>query len=318
MVLLIRDLLRSHCRFLHIYGRNIPSNIPLPPYITCKTDSVPSSIPVQNDLNVVDCQRAGAVVRQIFEALEKFIKPGLSTQDIDDFVFDQCMNRLVYPSPLGYRGFPKSVCTSVNEVACHGIPEKSQTLNLGDIISVDISVYNGSVHGDACHTFVVGIGQKISDSDSKIVGRIKTATYLCTVAEKCRDAGISVCGPNALYSSIAEAITKCADAFHCRVVAGICGHGIGSFLHGPPEIVHSIHEYASQPLARMLPGHIFTVEPCIALSSSKFRGRFKSSTRYAVPVILEDGWTIVTSDRALTAQFEHTISITNQGCIILT
>ncbi|CAH8872273.1 unnamed protein product [Trichobilharzia szidati] len=314
MVLLIRNLLRNNIRHLHIYGRSIPSYIPLPPYITCKTDPTPTSIIVHNEHSLQELKRAGAVVRQIFDALKGYITAGLSTQDIDDFIFDQCLNKSVYPSPLGYRGFPKSVCTSVNEVVCHGIPEKSKILNPGDIISVDISVYNGYAHGDACQTFVVGLDDQLYHSDSETVGRMKTATYLCTVAKKCLDAGVSVCGPNALYTSIAEAITNCANAFQCRVVAGVCGHGIGSFLHGPPEIVHSIHESVSQPLVRMLPGHAFTVEPCIALSSTKF----KSNTRFAIPVVLEDGWTVVTSDRVLTAQFEHTISITDKGCTILT
>ncbi|CAH8589632.1 unnamed protein product [Schistosoma turkestanicum] len=213
---------------------------------------------------------------------------------------------------------PRSVCTSVNEVVCHGIPKESQVLKLGDIMSVDISVYNGYVHGDACHTFVVGLDNHSDYSNSEAAERIKTAVYLCTVAQKCRDAGISVCGPNALYTSIAEAVTKCADAFQCRVVVGVCGHGIGQFLHGPPEIVHSIHELASQPLARMLPGHTFTVEPCISLPPNKSEVRFKRNTSFAVPVILEDGWTVVTSDKALTAQFEHTIAITNEGCLVLT
>ncbi|KAK4475837.1 hypothetical protein MN116_001088 [Schistosoma mekongi] len=312
------NLLKAHSRSLHICGRNIPSNIPLPPYITQKTDILPSTVEVLSGRNISECKRAGALIRQIFDALEGFIIPGLSTQDVDDFVFDQCIKKSVYPSPLGYKGFPKSVCTSVNEVVCHGIPKKSQILNLGDIISVDISVYNGHVHGDSCHTFVVGVDSQLDYPDLEIVERIKTAVYLCTVAKKCRDAGISVCGPNALYTSIAEAVTKCADAFQCQVVVGVCGHGIGPFLHGPPEIIHSVHELPSQPLARMLPGHTFTVEPCISLPPSNSGVKFKRNTNFAVPVVLEDGWTVVTRDNSLTAQFEHTISITNEGCIVLT
>ncbi|KAH9589987.1 TBC1 domain member 31 [Schistosoma haematobium] len=302
-MVLSRALLKINGRFLHIYGRDIPSKIPLPPYITKKVDLTLSTVAVQSERNINEYKRAGSLIHQIFNDLEKFIRPGLSTQDIDDFVFNRCLSKSVYPSPLGYKCFLSSVCTSVNKVVCHGIPKESQILKLGDIMSVDISVYNGYAHGDICHTFVAGVDSHSDYCDLEAGAQIKAAVYLCTVAQKCHDAGISVCGPSAPYTPIAEAVTKCADAFQCPFMVGEWGHGIGPFLHRPPKVVHSTHESAYQPLARMLPRHTFTVEPCISLPLNKSRVKFERNTSFAVPVILEDGWTVVTSDKALRAQF---------------
>ncbi|VDP18059.1 unnamed protein product [Schistosoma margrebowiei] len=260
-----------------------------------------STVAVQSERNISKYKRAGSIIHQIFNDLKKLIRPGLSTQDIEDFVFNRCLSKSVCPSSLGYKGSPRPVCTLVNKVVCHGIPKESQILKLGDIMSVDISVYNGYVHGDVCHTFVASVDSHSDYCDLEAGAQIKTAVYLCTVAQKCRDAGISVCGPNALYTPITEAVTKCADAFQCPVMVGEWGHGIGPFFHGPPKLVHSTHELAFRPLVCMLPRHTFTVEQCISLSLNKSRVKFERNTSFAVPVILVNGWTVVTNDKALRA-----------------
>ncbi|KAF5403023.1 Methionine aminopeptidase [Paragonimus heterotremus] len=253
-----------------------------------------------------------------------FLKPGLSTQDVDDFVFDRCMSKRVYPSPLGYHGFPKSVCTSVNEVACHGIPSSQQLLLPGDLLSIDISVYTeNGVHGDACRSYVLKPEAGYSSGACPSSGRNKLAVFLCSVAKSCRDAGIAICAPGTPYTEIARAVSSTADRNGCRVVAGIRGHGVGTFLHGPPDIIHSVHEISlfstDESMGQMKEGHVFTIEPCIALAVSNISDQKDgTSLSPACPTILQDGWTVVTSDQTLTAQFEHTIVITSTGHSILT
>lgn len=216
----------------------------------------------------------------------------------------------------------RSVCTSVNEVACHGIPSSSELLQPGDLISVDISIYTGQAHGDACRSYVIyaSNGQLLNSDNYK--KRVRIAQFLCDVAQLCCEAGASICAPNVPFRDIAHVISMAADNHGCRVVAGIRGHGIGKFLHGPPEILHSVFEL---PLASpassgvMQTGNVFTIEPCIALADpyavKPEDGCFQMP---ATLVVAEDGWTVTTTDRALCAQFEHTIEITDVGNIILT
>lgn len=315
--MIIKQLIRG----LHLFGRELPSHIPIPEYIHKAHLNIPATAPIQSDLLIADAKTAGGIVREIFTAVEGFIRPGLSTQAIDDFVFNYCVSKSVYPSPLGYRGFPKSVCTSVNEVACHGIPNQSQILCPGDLLSVDVSIFTGRVHSDACRSYVVE-SHRNSKSTSYSTGLdtvcIRNARFLCQVAESCRDAGVNICAPGRPFEAIATAISNAAERHGCRVVVGIHGHGIGSYFHGPPEILHSIHElphFNNHIKMTMQPGHIFTIEPCIALQT---RGPVRWKSKIAKPVLLNDGWTIVTTDRALTAQFEHTVLIVDNGHLVLT
>uniref|UniRef100_A0A183ASL8 Methionine aminopeptidase n=1 Tax=Echinostoma caproni TaxID=27848 RepID=A0A183ASL8_9TREM len=316
-----RALQTQKCN-LFLFHRAVPSSVCAPPYVTNDSLHAPPRPVVHNSDELNELRYAGSVVRQIFRELELRLKPGWTTQDIDDFVFERCCSKRVYPSPLGYHDFPKSVCTSVNEVACHGIPSSSEVLQPGDLISVDISIYTGRAHGDACRSYVIyaSDGQVVDTKNYK--KRVKTAQFLCDVAQLCCEAGVSICAPNVPFRELAQVISMVSDNHGCRVVAGIRGHGIGKFLHGPPEILHSVYELPMASPASagvMRTGHVFTIEPCIALAdpyaAKPEDGCFQVP---ASPVIAEDGWTVTTADRALCAQFEHTVEITDTGSSILT
>lgn len=216
----------------------------------------------------------------------------------------------------------RSVCTSVNEVACHGIPSESKILHTGDLLSVDISVFNGRAYGDACRSYVIPgetVTVKQTPDSSSHTTQPFNAHALCAISKECCEAGISVCAPGVPYSAIAAAVTARASKHHCRVVAGIRGHGIGECLHCQPDVIHSVDELTQlgEGISDqvMKPGHVFTVEPCIANSLSSST---ESTVDFILPTILSDGWTVVTTDRSLTAQFEHTVLITETKCEILT
>ena len=227
------------------------------------------------------------LAREILKGAGEMVQPGVTTEHIDQYVFNACISNDAYPSPLNYRGFPKSVCTSVNNVVCHGIPD-DRSLTSGDIINIDITVFIHGVHGDCSETFLVG------DVD-------QTGTRLVEVAKECRDVGVSVCGPDTEFRKIGQEIEKYALSKGFQVVPAFTGHGIGSYFHGPPDIFHQTNSYPG----KMKPGMTFTVEPAIS------EGGFHI-------VILEDGWTAVTEDNSRSAQFEHTVLITEHGVDILT
>ncbi|KAL7058111.1 hypothetical protein AAHC03_016486 [Spirometra sp. Aus1] len=253
----------------------------------------------------------GKRVRTLLDCLELLIVPGTSTAEIESFVVDFCLKHSLYPSPLGYNGFPSTVCTSVNEVAIHGLPSKDCILRADDLISVDVSLYDGQVHGDACVTFLVPGESRLRSAPTGI-------SDLLHCAQKCCQAGVSACGPGVPYRCIAEAVSQAAlSCGHFRVVAGINGHGIGTYLHGPPDICHCIYEERPDDHGVMCPGHIFTVEPCIAApSASADEGAVESYV--ALPFTQPDGWSVRTSDHALTAQFEEMVLITDDGYDLLT
>ncbi|KAG5443464.1 Methionine aminopeptidase 1 [Clonorchis sinensis] len=321
----------TSCRFhpfartLKLCGRDIPSSIIPPPYVLNEKVTVPNVPLVHSSESIEQLRHAGSIVHQLFEELRQFLKPGLTTQDVDNFIFAACIAKHVYPSPLGYCGFPKSVCTSVNEVACHGIPSVEQSLRAGDLLSVDISIFTGTVHGDACRSYVLSDASDHVDvlhSDpSKYDPETDPARFLCAVAENCCAAGTRICLPGTPYAEIATTICKVADLYGCSVVPGIRGHGLADFLHGPPEIIHSVNELRStdtETLGCMKSGHVFTIEPCLALSKSTDGRKNRYCPSPVHPVVLDDGWTVVTLNRSLTAQFENTVLITDSGHDVLT
>ncbi|XP_040213686.1 methionine aminopeptidase 1D, mitochondrial isoform X2 [Rana temporaria] len=212
---------------------------------------------------------------------------GMTTEEIDAFVHENIISRNAYPSPLGYGGFPKSVCTSVNNVVCHGIPD-SRPLEDGDIINIDVTVYSGGYHGDTSETFLVG---NVDEDGKKLVG----------TARRCRDEAIAACKPGAPFSVIGNTISRIAEENKLQVCPQFIGHGIGSFFHGHPEIWH----HANVNHMEMEEGMAFTIEPIIMEGSPDFR-------------ILKDKWTAVSLDKKRSAQFEHTIIITSLGAEILT
>ncbi|MBF0436056.1 MAG: type I methionyl aminopeptidase [Magnetococcales bacterium] len=220
--------------------------------------------------------------------IESHVVDGITTQEINDICHNFIIDHGAIPSPLNYRGFPKSICTSVNQQVCHGIPGK-RVLKSGDIVNVDITTYYNGFHGDTSKTFHVG---QPTPKGLKI----------CQVSKECLDAGIRAVAPNARLGDIGWAIEQVAQAHRCSVVREYCGHGIGREFHEEPAVLH----YGRPNTGAVLkPGMIFTIEPMINLGKPEIRH-------------LPDRWTVVTRDHSLSAQFEHTILVTETGCDVLT
>jgi len=218
----------------------------------------------------------------------KMLRPGMSTDEINTFVHEDTVRRGAIPSPLNYHGFPKSVCTSINEVVCHGIPS-ARTLNEGDIINVDITSFFNGFHGDTSATFYIG------EPSSE-------AKHVTEVARRSLELGIAEVRDGARIGDIGAAIQEFAEGQSCSVVRQFVGHGIGRKFHEPPQVAH----YGKRGKGdRMRAGMVFTIEPMINLGGWEVE-------------VLDDDWTAITRDRRLSAQFEHTIVVTKTGCEILT
>ena len=217
------------------------------------------------------------------------VQPGVDTETLNRICHDFIVGHGAYPAPLKYRGFPKSICTSVNEVICHGIPSRKQVLRAGDIVNVDVTARLDGFHGDTSRTFAVG---KISPE----------ALRLMEVTRECLRLGIAQCRPRARFSDIGRAIQPFAESQGCSVVREYCGHGIGREFHAEPQVAHYD---AGDDHRRMKPGMTFTIEPMINLGVWETRR-------------LRDGWTVKTRDGKLSAQYEHTVLVTRDGVDILT
>ncbi|MCL2260312.1 MAG: type I methionyl aminopeptidase [Fibromonadales bacterium] len=245
--------------------------------------------PIKTPKEIERIRDCGALVAETLAKAGEMCKPGVTTQDIDNFVREFTLKNGAIPACLGYKGFPKSVCTSVNEVVTHGIPGLYM-LKEGDIINVDITSILNGYHADSSRTFFVG-EQK------------PNAVELVTVARECLFEGIKVCEqPGARISDIGAIITGIAEEHDFSVVRDYCGHGIGKKFHESPEVSHC---RSFVPGPRIEPGMVFTIEPMINEGTPKVR-------------LLEDKWTAVTADGKLSAQWEHTIAITPHGVEILT
>lgn len=244
-------------------------------------------IVLKTDEEMDQIKRAGALAYHLLEQAEQIIKPGITTQDIDDMIARVTQEYGGICAPLNYRGFPKSVCTSVNEVVCHGIPSRKKKLKEGDIINVDVTPILAGFHGDSSRTFFVG--SKIS----------KVARDLTECAKECLDIGISVVHHGGRVGDIGAAIQEHAQAKGFSVVKDFVGHGIGRTFHEDPQIPH----YGKKGRGpRLTKGMVFTIEPMI--NEGDWRCK-----------ILKDDWTAVTVDGKLSAQFEHTIGIRSDGRI---
>jgi methionyl aminopeptidase len=226
---------------------------------------------------------------QTLEYIGAFVKPGVSTEEINQLCHDYIIKHEAYPSPLNYNGFPKSVCTSLNEVICHGIPDKSVILKDGDILNIDVTTYLNKFHGDTNKTYFVG---NVSDEVKKLV----EITYACM-----RE-GINQVKPGGRIGDIGAVIQEIAHDHGYSVVEEYCGHGIGREFHEEPQIVH-VGKRGHGP--EMKPGMTFTIEPMINLGARHCE-------------LLKDKWTVITKDGKPSAQFEHTILVTNDGHDILT
>jgi methionyl aminopeptidase len=220
------------------------------------------------------------------------IAPGVSTAQIDAWVREDTARRGGKPSQLGYHGFPASVCTSRNAVVCHGIPRHEDVLAAGDIVNVDVTTMLGGYHGDNSATFVVG-GPEAATPE---------ALHVVDVARRCRDAGIAAVRDGARLGDIGAAIESLARSEGCSVVRDFGGHGIGREMHCEPHVRHTGTKGTGM---RLKAGMAITIEPMINLGTREVE-------------MLDDGWTVVTADRRLSAQFEHTLVVTRDGAEILT
>ncbi len=233
-------------------------------------------------------RRAGRLAAEALDYITPFVEPGVTTGALDKLCDDFTLQHGAISAPLGYRGYPKSICTSVNHVVCHGIPG-DKVLEEGDIVNIDVTVILDGWHGDSSRMFPVGrIGVK--------AGKLIDLTYQALMC------GIAMVKPGARLGDIGHAIQTLAEGKRFSVVRDFCGHGLGRVFHAPPSVLH----YGTPGTGVALQaGMFFTIEPMINA------GRFETK-------ILEDGWTAVTRDRSLSAQFEHSIGVTEDGCEIFT
>ncbi|XP_030561506.1 methionine aminopeptidase 1D, mitochondrial isoform X1 [Drosophila novamexicana] len=269
--------------------RNVPEHIQKPPYYykEMPAGNTLGTPEIKNEEQLNHMRSCGKLAAQILRECGKMAKVGITTDHIDDFAHQRIISENAYPSPLRYVGFPKSLCTSINNVACHGIPD-DRPLADGDIINIDVTVYQNGCHGDCSETFLVG------HVDER--GR-----FLVDSTRECLEKCIALCGPGVPFNEIGKYIQKYCQERDLESVEAFIGHGIGSYFHGPPEIYH----YANEAPGRMQAGMTFTIEPILSLGSGDIG-------------LLEDGWTAVSLDNSRSAQFEHTILITATGVEVLT
>ena len=268
--------------------RAVPSHIARPEYVDRPAPQRFTGSETKDAETIERMRLAGRIAAQALEAVGRAVSPGVTTDELDRIGHEFLIDHGAYPSTLGYRGFPKSLCTSVNEVICHGIPDSTQ-LQEGDICNVDITAFIGGVHGDTNATFLVG---QVDDETRALVERTHEATMRA----------IKAVAPGRPISVIGRVIESYAKRFGYGVVRDFTGHGIGTAFHSGLVIPH----YDDPRYDTIMePGMTFTIEPMITLGTYDYE-------------IWDDGWTVVTRDRRLTAQFEHTVLVTASGSDILT
>ena len=251
---------------------------------------VPSTRMVKTPVQIEGMKKCGVLVHETLEMLKNKIVAGISTQQINDWVHEFTIKNGAKPAPLNYNGFPKSVCTSINDVVCHGIPSKTDILRDGDIVNVDITSILNGYYADSNAMFTIG--------DVK-----PTAQKLIDVAKECMYIGIEQVKPYQRLNNIGDAIDAHAQKHGYSVVRDLCGHGIGLQFHEEPEVVH----YAQKEKGvLMIPGMTFTIEPMI------------NEGTWKVDINKKDGWTVTTKDKKLSAQWEHTLVVTETGYEIIT
>lgn len=250
---------------------------------------MPAEINIFKDPSALEGMReAGKLAHLVLDYIQTYIKAGISTNELDTLCSDFIRRNHATSACLNYRGFPKSICTSVNEVVCHGIPSK-YILKDGDIINIDITVILNGWFGDTSRTFLVGTCSQLAQS-------------LVKTTKQALEIGIQSVKPYGHFGDIGQAIQQYINSTSFSIVTDYGGHGIGNFFHGEPFIAH----YDTGKLGpQILPGMFFTIEPMINTGKSKTK-------------TLKDGWTVITVDHGLSAQFEHTIAITENSVEILT
>ncbi|HEV7756052.1 MAG TPA: type I methionyl aminopeptidase [Mycobacteriales bacterium] len=268
--------------------RDVPASIPRPEYVGRKAPARWTGSDVQDADTIERMRVAGRIAAQALQEVGRHVVPGVSTDTLDRVAHDFLVDHHAYPSTLGYRGFPKSCCTSLNEVICHGIPDSTVVAD-GDIVNVDITAFIGGVHGDTNATFLAG---DVAEDTRLLVERTHEATMR----------GIKAVRPGRQLNVVGRVIESYAKRFGYGVVRDFTGHGIGETFHSGLYVPH----YDNPDLDVVIEeGMTFTIEPMIALGTHEYD-------------MWDDGWTVVTKDRRWTAQFEHTILVTDSGAEILT
>jgi methionyl aminopeptidase len=267
--------------------RSVPAHIPRPNYaLTGRPRPAPRvGDPVERMERI---RRACQAAAEVLAEGGRAVRPGVTTDEIDRIVHEAYIARGGYPSTLNYHGFPKSLCTSVNEVILHGIPD-SRPLEDGDIVNLDVTIYLGGMHGDCSATFLVGT---VDDASRRLV----------RVTRECLELGISTVRPGRPLSEIGRAIERHASEHGYGVVRAFCGHGIGEDFHIEPQV---LHYYEPRVRTVMEEGMVFTIEPMLTAGRPDH-------------VVWPDGWTAATVDGGRAAQFEHTVVVTRDGAEILT
>ena len=250
---------------------------------------VPTRDLIKTPEQIEGIRRSGVVNTGVLDEVAKHIHAGMNTLEIDKICYDYCTSHGAIPACLGYEGFPKSVCTSINEVVCHGIPKEEDVLEEGDIVNVDFTTILDGYYADASRMFIVG---KTSPEAERLV----------QVAKECMEIGIDAVKPWGYVGDIGEAVDKHARANGCSVVTELGGHGVGKSFHEDPFVPH-VGKAGTGML--LVPGMVLTVEPMI------------NAGRYKVDVDKKDGWTVRTRDHSLSAQWEKTILITEAGVEIM-
>ena len=268
--------------------REVPAHIERPPYAESGRAVRRPEPRVKSPETIEKMRRTGRAAAEVLAATAAHIRPGITTDELDAIAHAEAIARDSYPSPLNYNGFPKSLCTSINEVICHGIPD-DRPLRDGDIVNLDVTVFREGVHGDTDATFLVG---EVDPESQRLV----------EVTRESMERGIAAVRPGRPISDIGQAIQDHAEAQGYGVVRDFIGHGIGEQFHTDLQIPHY---YTPHAATIMEAGMTFTIEPMITMGKYDFR-------------LWPDGWTAVTSDGLRTAQFEHTILVTDDGAEVLT
>ena len=254
-----------------------------------KAMPVPSKVSIKTPEEVEKMRVAGRLAAEVLEMIVPHVQPGVTTGELDQRCHDYIVEEQdAIPAPLNYRGFPKSICTSVNQQVCHGIPGEKRLKN-GDILNIDVTVIKNAFHGDTSMMFFVG--------EPSVLARRVTQ-----VSRECLLIGIDMVRPGVHLGDIGHAIQCHAEASNCSIVREYCGHGIGREFHEDPQVLH----YGKPGMGLILePGMTFTIEPMV-----------NAGKRYVK--LLRDGWTVVTKDHSLSAQWEHTVLVTDTGHEVLT
>ncbi|KAI6654774.1 Methionine aminopeptidase 1D, mitochondrial [Oopsacas minuta] len=277
-------------RALTVWGRHIPEHIETPYYAKSGVlKTKPPGIHLISRIEEINkLKEACKIAKNVLDFVETQLKIGISTGDIDDLVFNKIIEANAYPVPLNFHRFPKSVCTSVNEVLLHGIPCRSKVLNNGDIVNVDITVYHCGYYGDVSDTFMIGEG----DEESK---------RLVLTVRRAVNAAISICKPGAKMNKIGSTIESIVTSEGFRICKHYCGHGLGRELHLWPNVMHHVNWDESE----MEVGMCFTIEPAVMSGKEGI-------------TLLSDEWSVVSIDGKKSAQYERAVLITENGCQVLT